>query len=99
MALKVLTIVGTRPEIIKLCRVIDELDQHVEHILVHTGQNYDYELNEIFFQELAISAEMVSRGWKVCASVRSREKIKSLPQEIQIIETGSIGPDTEWAHA
>jgi len=54
MALKVLTIVGTRPEIIKLCRVIDELDQHVEHILVHTGQNYDYELNEIFFQELAI---------------------------------------------
>lgn len=54
MALKVLTIVGTRPEIIKLSRVIDELDQHVEHILVHTGQNYDYELNEIFFQELGI---------------------------------------------
>lgn len=52
--MKVMTIVGTRPEIIKLCRVIDELDKHVEHILVHTGQNYDYELNEIFFQELGI---------------------------------------------
>jgi UDP-N-acetylglucosamine 2-epimerase (non-hydrolysing) len=49
-----MTVVGTRPEIIKLCRVIAELDQHVEHILVHTGQNYDYELNEIFFQELAV---------------------------------------------
>ena len=44
-------------------------------------------------------AEMVSRGLKVRAAVRSREKIKSLPQEIEIIETGSIGPDTEWAHA
>ncbi len=52
--LKVMTIVGTRPEIIKLCRVIGELDQHVKHILVHSGQNYDYELNEIFFQQLGI---------------------------------------------
>lgn len=52
--MKVLTIVGTRPEIIKLCRVIHELDQHVDHVLVHTGQNYDYELNEIFFQQLEI---------------------------------------------
>lgn len=49
-----MTIVGTRPEIIKLCRVIHELDEHTEHILVHSGQNYDYELNEIFFQELGI---------------------------------------------
>lgn len=47
----------------------------------------------------ALCAEMLSRGWKVRASVRSREKIKSLPEEIQIIETGSIGPDTQWAHA
>ena len=54
MALKVLTIVGTRPEIIKLSRVIHQLDMHTEHILVHTGQNYDYELNEIFFQQLEI---------------------------------------------
>lgn len=49
-----MTIVGTRPEIIKLSRVIAELDKNVEHILVHTGQNYDYELNEIFFQDLGV---------------------------------------------
>lgn len=54
MAMKIMTIVGTRPEIIKLCRVIRELDQHTDHILVHSGQNYDYELNEIFFQQLEI---------------------------------------------
>jgi UDP-N-acetylglucosamine 2-epimerase len=51
---KVMTIVGTRPEIIKLSRVIAVLDDCVDHILVHTGQNYDYELNEIFFKELGI---------------------------------------------
>ena len=54
MSMKVMTIVGTRPEIIKLSRVIHELDQHTRHILVHTGQNYDYELNQIFFQQLEI---------------------------------------------
>lgn len=52
--IKVMTIVGTRPEIIKLSRVIAELDKHTEHVLVHTGQNYDYELNEIFFEQLGI---------------------------------------------
>jgi UDP-N-acetylglucosamine 2-epimerase (non-hydrolysing) len=52
--LKVMTIVGTRPEIIRLSRVIAKLDQYCDHILVHTGQNYDYELNEIFFKELGI---------------------------------------------
>jgi UDP-N-acetylglucosamine 2-epimerase (non-hydrolysing) len=51
---KVMTIVGTRPEIIKLSRVIAELETYTQHILVHTGQNYDYELNEIFFKELGI---------------------------------------------
>ncbi len=54
MPLKVATIVGTRPEIIKLSRVIAELDRHVIHVLVHSGQNYDYELNEIFFREMGI---------------------------------------------
>jgi len=49
-----MTIVGTRPEIIKLSRVINELDLSTDHILVHTGQNYDYELNEVFFQQLEI---------------------------------------------
>jgi UDP-N-acetylglucosamine 2-epimerase len=54
--LKVMTIVGTRPEIIRLSRVVEKLDKHCEHTLVHTGQNYDYELNEVFFSELGIRA-------------------------------------------
>lgn len=52
--LKIMTIVGTRPEIIRLSRVMAKLDEHCEHVLVHTGQNYDYELNEIFFADLEI---------------------------------------------
>lgn len=52
--LKVMTLVGTRPELIKMSRVIAELDQHVEHVLVHSGQNYDYELNQVFFDDLEI---------------------------------------------
>ncbi len=52
--LKVMTVVGTRPEIIRLSRVIPKLDAHCDHVLVHTGQNYDYELNEVFFSELGI---------------------------------------------
>ncbi|MCE3272197.1 MAG: UDP-N-acetylglucosamine 2-epimerase [Ramlibacter sp.] len=52
--LKVMTVVGTRPEIIRLSRVIAKLDQYCEHVLVHTGQNYDHELNAIFFQDLGI---------------------------------------------
>ncbi len=52
--LKVVTVLGTRPEIIRLSRVLAKLDEHCEHILVHTGQNYDYELNEIFFQDLGV---------------------------------------------
>ena len=54
MKTKVMTIVGTRPEIIKLSRVIGELDKFTNHILVHTGQNYDFELNEVFFNDLDI---------------------------------------------
>lgn len=52
--LKVLTVVGTRPEIIRLSRVIAALEEHTDHVLVHTGQNYDYELNEIFFEDLGL---------------------------------------------
>ena len=52
--LKFLTVVGTRPEIIRLSRVLAMLDQHCEHVLVHTGQNYDYELNQIFFDDLGV---------------------------------------------
>lgn len=52
--LKVVTVVGTRPEIIKLSRVLAELEKHTDHVLVHTGQNFDYELNEIFFEQLGV---------------------------------------------
>lgn len=52
--LKVVSVVGTRPEIIRLSRVLAKLDEHCDHVLVHTGQNYDYELNEIFFQDLGM---------------------------------------------
>lgn len=52
--MKVMTIVGTRPEIIKMSRVIDETRKYMDHVLVHTGQNYDYELNEVFFQDLKV---------------------------------------------
>lgn len=52
--LKVMTIVGTRPELIKMSRVIAEFDRHTQHVLVHTGQNYDFELNQVFFDDLGI---------------------------------------------
>jgi len=52
--IRIMTIVGTRPEIIKLSEVMKELDKHTDHIIVHTGQNYDYELNELFFEQLNV---------------------------------------------
>ncbi|MBL4240368.1 non-hydrolyzing UDP-N-acetylglucosamine 2-epimerase [Vibrio fluvialis] len=52
--LKVMSVVGTRPEIIRLSRVLAKLDEHCEHVLVHTGQNYDFELNEVFFHDLGV---------------------------------------------
>ena len=52
--LKIMTIVGTRPELIKLSCIIPKLDKHFKHSFVHTGQNYDYELNEIFFKDLGL---------------------------------------------
>ena len=52
--LKVLSVVGTRPEIIRLSRVLAALDRYCDHVLVHTGQNYDYELNQVFFDDLGV---------------------------------------------
>src|SRR5690606_38015274 len=52
--IKVLTVVGTRPEIIRLAPTLKRLDELTNHVLVHTGQNYDYELNEIFFEDLGL---------------------------------------------
>jgi hypothetical protein len=70
-----MTIVGTRPEIIKLSRIIDCLSNSVEHILVHTGQNDDFELNQIFFDELAMLDS--ERNWggggeRTCAGFKAR---------------------------
>lgn len=56
MSIKVATILGTRPEIIRLSRVMARLDEFTEHVIIHTGQNYDYELNELFFEELKVRA-------------------------------------------
>ena len=55
--LKVMTVVGTRPEIIRLSRVMAALDAHCDHVLVHTGQNYDYELNQVFFDDLGVKPD------------------------------------------
>ena len=54
--LKLMTIVGTRPEIIKMSAIIKKCDRYFDHILVHTGQNYDYQLNEVFFKDLRLRA-------------------------------------------
>lgn len=70
--LKVMTIVGTRPEIIKLSRVMAELDKHTEHVIVHTGQNFDYELNGIFFQQLRIRKPdyfLEAAGWNAAETI------------------------------
>ena len=68
--LKVLTVVGTRPEIVRLSRVLAKLDQYCEHILIHTGQNFDYELNEIFFADLGIPG-----SWQILTAVRFLETV------------------------
>lgn len=80
--LKVLTIVGTRPEIIRLSRTMALLDQFVNHIIVHTGQNYDYELNEIFWEDLALrkpdyflNVDTSSLGTTVADILRKSEEV------------------------
>lgn len=85
--LKVMTIVGTRPELIKMSRVIAEFDLHTQHVLVHTGQNYDYELNQLFFEDLEIrkpnyfleavgdnAAQTIARVIEKADEVMSKEK-------------------------
>lgn len=83
--LKVLTVVGTRPEIIRLSRVMSLLDQFVDHIIAHTGQNYDYELNQVFFDELELrkpdhfmNVDTSSLGASVGDIMRKTEEILKL---------------------
>lgn len=81
-SIKVMTVVGTRPEIIRLSRVMTLLDQHVNHVIVHTGQNYDYELNEIFFKEMELrkpdhflGVDVSSLGASVGDIIRKSESV------------------------
>ena len=73
--LKVMTIVGTRPELIKMSRVVEEFDKHTNHILVHTGQNYDYELNQIFFEDLGIRSPDYFWGLRVIVPAKPSDKL------------------------
>jgi len=77
--LKIVTVVGTRPEIIRLACVIKKLDEYCEHVLIHTGQNYDYELNEIFFNDLGIRKPDYFLG---AAGVNSTETIANVVIEV-----------------
>ena len=79
---KVMTVVGTRPEIIRLSEVIKRLDATVDHVLVHTGQNYDYELNEILFEELGLrkpdhflAVDTASLGRVLCEVLTETEQV------------------------
>lgn len=80
--IKVMTIVGTRPEIIRLSRTIEKLDKYFEHTLVHTGQNYDYELNQIFFDDLGIRSPDV---FLECAGSSAAETIAQVISKSDVI--------------
>jgi len=93
--LKVLTVVGTRPEIIRLSRVMALLDQFVNHIIVHTGQNYDYELNEIFWNELELrkpdhflNIDTSSLGASVGDIIRKTEEVLKLENPDALLVLG-----------
>ena len=94
--MKVMTIVGTRPEIIKLSSTLKELDKYTEHILVHTGQNYDYELNEVFFKGvLRVSRSFFKRVSKARGSLHERaasEVIRPCQVDTGNIQSNSTAP-------
>lgn len=93
--IKIMTIVGTRPEIIRLSRTMVLLDEHVNHILVHTGQNYDYELNEVFFKDLGLrkpdyfmNVDTSSLGSAVGDIMKKSEEVLKLEKPDGIIVLG-----------
>ena len=83
---KVMTIVGTRPELIKMCRVIDEFDRQFDHILVHTGQNYDFELNQVFFDELGIRKPDYFLGAAGSTASQTIAQVIAKSEEVMIAE-------------
>jgi len=80
--MKVVTVVGTRPELIRLSRIIDRLDRSFEHILVHTGQNYDFELNQVFFDQLKIRKPDYFLGIASESLAKSISRIIELTDEV-----------------
>lgn len=84
--LKVMTLVGTRPELIKMSRVIPELDRHVDHTLVHSGQNYDYELNRVFFDDLEIRKPDHFLGISGESAIKTIAEVISKADEIFALE-------------
>ncbi|MBK7422051.1 MAG: UDP-N-acetylglucosamine 2-epimerase (non-hydrolyzing) [Propionivibrio sp.] len=85
--LKVLTIVGTRPELIKMSRVIAEFDEHTDHVLVHTGQNFDYELNQVFFDELGIRKPDYFLGAVGANAAQTIARVIEKADEVMEVET------------
>jgi UDP-N-acetyl-L-fucosamine synthase len=93
--LKVMTVVGTRPEIIRLSRTMALLDKHVDHVIVHTGQNYDYELNEIFWEQLELrkpdhflNVDTSSLGAAVGDIIRKTEEVLKLERPDALLVLG-----------
>jgi UDP-N-acetyl-L-fucosamine synthase len=93
--LKVMTIIGTRPEIIRLSRTMSLLDQHLTQVIVHTGQNYDYELNEIFFKDLELrkpdhflNVDKTSLGATVGDIMRKSEEVMKLEKPDAVLVLG-----------
>jgi len=84
--IKVVTVVGTRPEIIKMSRLISEFNKEFNHILVHSGQNYDYQLNEIFFKELGLNKPKYYLNSKSSSPIKTISKILSRTEEVLLKE-------------
>ena len=96
--MKVVTVVGTRPEIVRLSRVMPALDQAVDHVIVHTGQNYDHELNQIFFEDLEIRKPDHFLG---AAGATAAETIGLIIAKVDVL-LREIAPDAvlgQWASA
>ncbi|MFX1288282.1 MAG: non-hydrolyzing UDP-N-acetylglucosamine 2-epimerase, partial [Promethearchaeota archaeon] len=98
--MRIITIIGTRPEIIRLCLIIKKLDQMNDHILIHTGQNFDFNLNDVFFKELDLrqpdyylGAEAVSFGEQVSIIIRETEKLllKLKPDKVLVLGDTNSG--------
>lgn len=84
--LKVMTIVGTRPELIKMSRVMAELEKHVRHVLVHTGQNFDHELNQVFFDDLEIRKPDYFLGAAESNAARTIARVIEKSDEVMALE-------------